>query len=160
MEQCEVPHAVRGTRGNSGSDGCAQLVPDQAAVGNPQRVEQPDRAVGVAPDRKVSSVPGIRTAEAEEIRDDNSMTGRQQRHEIASEVAAGRKAMKEDDRVPLPAGSGGVVVESVRADLDELSSHRPPDGNCVPFVVIYDGILLQLQDLRADSGGAAQNSYR
>jgi hypothetical protein len=90
----------------------------------------------MAPDRKVGPVPRIRTAVAKEVGDDDSMTGRQQRYEIAPEVAAGRKAVEKNDRVPLPAGPGGVVIESVRADFDELSSHQPPKSEYQPMQVI------------------------
>jgi len=67
--------------------------------------------------------------------------------------------VEEDDGIPLTARAGGVVVQSMNANLDELPSHRAPLTG-VPNVVIYGRIPLQLQDLQVCSGAVVQNRYR
>jgi len=94
--------------------------------------------------REVSVFGDIGSTETQQVRYDEPMSGRQERNEVAPEVAAGWEAVYEYDRFARSARSGSVVVESVVADLDELSSHQPPGWKKRSDICAHDVVATRL----------------
>jgi hypothetical protein len=72
----------------------------------------------------VSPFGEIASAESEEIDDDDAMPAGDVRHHVLPEVGRRRKAMEEDDRIPVAPRPGGVVVDASAGEIEEFSSHR------------------------------------
>lgn len=130
MQEGKVTDTVGTPRGDGGRHGGAQVVPDHAAPRDPQCVEQFNDSFRVTFDRQVSALADIRSAETQQVRDNDSVTGRQQRNEVFPQVATRWKAVQENDRIAFSAGTSSVVVEPAIADFYELTSHSgtPPSA--------------------------------
>jgi hypothetical protein len=52
------------------------------------------------------------------------MPGGDVRHHVLPEVRRCRKAVEEDDRIPVASRPGSVVVDASAGEIEELASHR------------------------------------
>src|SRR5512132_31165 len=96
---------------------------DNAGTRNSELVEQLDDPSAVGADVDWMRQRTIAASIAEEIDDDQAVSGRHERHNVAPEMARRGEAVQEHDGFAGAACAGRVVIESRPAEIEELTSH-------------------------------------
>jgi hypothetical protein len=65
----------------------------------------------------------VASAIAEEVDDDDAVSGRDERDHLGPEVSRGREAVNQDDGLAGAARAGGVVIEACAVEVDKLAPH-------------------------------------
>jgi hypothetical protein len=95
VEQRESRDEARVSRGDGRGDGGADVVTDQAAASDSEGAHEADQPGGMTLNRKVGKLRDIRPTKPEQIRDNDPVTRRKKRYEVAPEVAAAREPVHE-----------------------------------------------------------------
>jgi hypothetical protein len=126
IDETDMGHAARVTHGERLSDSAADAVSDEARAIDAKLIEQCDRSLGVRADVDWVRAGPIAASVAEEIEDDQSVSGWHQRDDVAPQMARGREAVKKNHGYAGAARSCGVVVEPRAAKIEKLTAHAEP----------------------------------
>jgi hypothetical protein len=119
-------HAAPVTQRERLSDSAADAVSDEARALDAKFIEQCDRSFGVRADVDRMRAGPIAASVAEEVEDDQSVSGWHQRDDVTPQMARSGKAVKENHGHAGATRSCGVVIEARAAKIEELTAHAEP----------------------------------
>jgi hypothetical protein len=99
-------------------------MPNDTGVVDSEHVEQLDHTVSVGTNANGSTRGPIAPTIPEKIDDDDSVSGRYERYDVAPQMARCGESMQEHDGLPRASRAGGVVVQLYAVEVDEFTAHR------------------------------------
>jgi hypothetical protein len=122
-DEAQMRDAVAVSNGQRLCDAATDAMTYDAGPTYSELVEERYDSRGVSPDVDGTGQRAVASSIAEEIDDDQPVSGWHQRYHVVPQVARSGEAVQEHDRLAGAACSGRVIVESRPTEIEELTAH-------------------------------------